>query len=360
LFDSAGYSLPAIPTLPSDSIGVPFDDSSRLIRMPNTDVKLNYLKAKNNIHTLRANGFIQNRWAFGGDSAQVILVGGVRFSYWSFNNECLITPRARLLFLPRKKKDFSFYLSTGLYFQPAFYKEMRLEDGSLNTDIKSQKSYHVILGTNYLFKISRRPFKFSTEVYYKYLWDLTTYNTDNVRIIYSGKNDADGYATGIDAKLSGEIVKDLESWITFSLMRTMERIDGGQYTPRPTDQRFSTHVFFQDKIPKAPMLKAHVSIFYSTGLPYCPPNVRRYTDYGKDYFRTDIGFSWQFVDAATHIGKIKLGGLKAGYLTFEISNLFNYGNVLSYSWILDTDGLYYGIKNRSLSRLFNVKLRLEF
>jgi len=266
------------------------------------------------------------------------------------------------MFLP--KKNISLYLATGMYYQPAFYKEMRLGDGSLNTNIKAQKSYHVIVGTNYLFQVLQRPFKLSSEVYYKYLWDLTTYNIDNVRIIYSGKNDADGYAVGIDAKLSGEFIANLESWITLSLMRTMERVDGGNYTFRPTDQRFSIHVFFQDKIPASPTLKAHIGMFYASGLPYCPPNLRNYTSHGKAYFRTDIGFSWQFIDVATYIGKKRLNSLSAGYLTFEISNLFNYGNLLSYSWVAGQDdfgrNVYYKVPNYLTPRLFNLKLRLEF
>jgi len=322
--------------------------------------KGNFLKADNNLHTFRSDGFVQNRWEF--DSAKWVLVTGVRFSYWSFNNELLITPRARLMFMP--KKTFSLYLATGMYYQPAFYKEMRLENGDLNTSIKAQKSYHVIVGTNYLLQILERPFKFSAETYYKYLWDLTTYNIDNVRIIYSGKNDADGYAVGIDAKLSGEFIANLESWITLSLMRTMERVDGSNYTYRPTDQRFSVHVFFQDKIPASPLLKVHIGMFYSTGLPYCPPNLRNYTTHGRSYFRTDIGFSWQFIDAATYIGKKRLNSLSAGYLTFEISNLFNYSNLLSYSWVAAQDGfgrnVFYKVPNYLTPRLFNLKLRLEF
>jgi len=355
LLDSAGYSLPVIPTIPSDSIGVPFGHPSRLISMGNS-----YLKTDTVLHTFRSDGFIQNRWEFGDDTPQFVLVGGIRFSYWSFNKEWLITPRARLMFLPKKKQELSFYLATGLYYQPAFYKEMRQEDGNLNTDIRAQKSYHVIVGTNYLLKILRRPFKLSSEIYYKYLWDLTTYSIDNVRIIYSGKNDADGYSVGIDAKLSGEIVNNLESWVTFSLMRTMERIHGGDYSYRPTDQRFATSIFFQDKIPTLPMVKAHISMFYSTGIPYCLPNSRSYTQRGKAYFRTDIGFSWQFIDAATHIGKRELKHLNAGYLTFEISNLFNYGNILSYMWVSDGENGYYRFSNSLTPRLFNVKLRLEF
>lgn len=360
LYDSAGISLPHIYTVPGDT--VPFDDPSRIITMGD-----NYLKVKNTIHTFRLSGFLQDKWVFGSDTAnnKFILIGGVRFSYWTFNQEVIVTPRIRLIYQP-KIADISFYLATGMYFQPAFYKEMRQPDGTLNLDIKAQKSYHIILGADYLFKVGTRPFKITAETYYKHLWNLTTYALDNVRVIYSGLNDADGYAVGIDAKLSGEFVNNLESWVTFSLMRTMERIDGGEYHPRPTDQRFAIHLFVQDKVPKLPTLKAHINLYYASPLPYCLPNSRNYTGRPNSvFFRTDIGFSWQFIDAATYVGKLKV--LNAGYLTFEIANLSNYKNILSYSFVAAPtviDGyeqyVYYRVPNYLTPRLFNVKLRLEF
>ena len=45
-----------------------------------------------------------------------------------------------------------------------------------------------------------------------------------MQIIYSGINDAVGYATGVDLKLSGEFIKGLESWISLSLMKTKEKL----------------------------------------------------------------------------------------------------------------------------------------
>ena len=359
LYDSAGYSLPHYPTYPGEE--VPFDDPSRIITMGNS-----YLKANNMLQTFRISSFIQDKWNFGDSVHHFILVGGVRFSYWTFNHNCFITPRLRLIYQPKMNADMSFYAATGMYYQPAFYKEMRLSNGTLNENIKPQKSYHIILGMDYLFKIKRRPFKFSTEVYYKYLSDLITYTMDNVRIIYSGKNDAVGHITGIDAKISGELVPGLESWLVMSLMRGEESINGKGYMPRPTDQRFSMNLFVQDKVPKLPMLKAHINIIYATPLPYSPPMIRKYMRSMDHYFKADIGFSWQFINGMTRAGdKNPFRFLNAGYLTFEMSNIFNYPNVLSYSWVStemdDVEGKsYYKIRNYLTPRMFNVKLRFEF
>jgi hypothetical protein len=354
LFDSAGYSLPHYPTSPGEI--VPDGDSTRAIMM-----EKNYLKADNALSTFRLSGFIQDKWTFGDSIHRFILVGGIRFSYWTFNNELILTPRLRLMYQPKIKTDISLYIATGMYYQPPFYKEMRMPDGVLNKDIKSQKSYHVILGMDYLFKIKRRPFKFSTEIYYKYLYDQITYTMDNVRIIYSGLNDATGHIAGIDMKLSGEIVYNLESWIAISLMQGVESINGKGHTPRPTDQRFSLNLFFQDRVPKLPMLKAHINIVYSTPLPVSPPTIRNYIRSSHHYFKADIGFSWQFIDGTTRTGnKNPFRFLNAGYLTFEIANIFNFKNVLSYSWISDMEGRYYKVPNYLTPRLFNIKLRFEF
>ena len=354
LYDSSGYSLPNHPTVPGTA--VPFDDSSRLITMGQ-----DYWNAVNTLQTFRLSGFVQDKWTFGDSMHRFIFTGGIRFSYWTFNNEFIVTPRLRLMYQPKIEADISFYAATGMYYQPPFYKEMRLPDGTLNQNIKSQKSYHAILGMDYLFKIKRRPFKVSSEIYYKYLDDLITYTMDNVRIIYSGENDAIGHVIGIDAKLSGEFVANLESWLAVSLMKGIESINGKAYSPRPTDQRFSVNLFFQDKVPKLPMLKAHVNFVYATPLPCSPPTIREYTRSSHHYLRTDMGFSWQFIDGTTRTGKKNpFQFISSGYLTVEIANIFNYKNVLSYSWVSNAEGNYYKIPNYLTPRLFNVKLRFEF
>src|SRR5690606_30135407 len=136
------------------------------------------------------------------------------------------------------------------------YREMRRMDGSVNTDLKSQKSVHIVGGVSYDFiweAVSNRPFKIISEIYYKKLTDLVSYEIDNVRIRYSGENNATGYVTGVDFRINGEFVKGAESWVNFSLLRVRESIDGITHkrltvvdsmyvpvtvadVPRPTDQ----------------------------------------------------------------------------------------------------------------------------
>ena len=75
-----------------------------------------------------------------------------------------------------------FRFATGYYYQTPFYRELRDFNGNLNTNIKSQKSIHYVLGSDYNFKIWQRPFKLVTELYIKIL-PTHSLRSGNVRIV---------------------------------------------------------------------------------------------------------------------------------------------------------------------------------
>ena len=98
---------------------------------------------------------------------------------------------------------------------------MRKYDGTLNTAIKSQKSVQFVAGMDYNFKgFGGRPFRFTSEAYYKSMKDVVPYDIDNVKIKYLGANNAKAYATGLELRLFGELVEDAESWFSISFMRS--------------------------------------------------------------------------------------------------------------------------------------------
>ena len=96
--------------------------------------------------------------------------------------------------------------------------------GVLNPEIKAQTAIHYVLGVEHDFLMWERPFRFTTELYYKDLKNLIPYEIDNVRIRYYAKNNSNGYATGIDFKINGEFVKGVESWASLSFMKTEENL----------------------------------------------------------------------------------------------------------------------------------------
>lgn len=371
MYDSSGYVIPQTFLIPGQP--VPLGHVSRLL----TFGEDNYLRSQNNISTNRITGFVQDNWRIDGDSSRFTLNGGVRFHYWDYNNEFTVSPRFGLLYKPRWKQDWSFWLKTGVYYQSPLYRELRRPDGTLNPNIKSQFSYQVLLSADYDFVWWNRPFKFTAETYYKYLDNLISYEIDNVRIIYSGENDAKGYAYGADMKLSGEFIKGLESWITLSLMKTEQDIYNDFYTdtlgnqveigyvPRPSDQRFVVNLFFQDHVPGYPQFRVHLNFVFSSGIPFVAPNAPNLLKSFRTpwYRRADLGFSYIFLQKNRDRSRDKLQVSKhinSGAIYLEVFNLLDIANVSSYSWIPDISGVVYAIPNSLTPRLINLKVAIEF
>src|SRR5690606_10355053 len=119
---------------------------------------------------------------------------------------------------------------------------------------------------------------------------------------------------GADFKINGEVVKDLESWFSLSILQTQENITNDFYflkneagidsariepgfIPRPTDQRINFSIFFQDNLTKDPSFKVHLNALFGSSLPFGPPDFNRYKDTLRmpPYWRVDIGFSKEFI-----------------------------------------------------------------
>ncbi len=367
MMDSAGYSLPH----PPDSVGY-----TNPTIQPHPDFNLNnFVSAKHNISSNRYSGFIQNRWNLDGDSTKYTLTAGLRANYWDFNKQFLISPRATLSYKPNWKKDIIFRLSTGYYYQPPFYRELRDKNGNINHNLKAQKSIHFVVSSDWNLKIWGRPFKYVTEIYYKYLDDLVPYEIDNVKICYYAKNDSHGYATGIDMKINGDFVTGIESWASLSIMQTKEDIKDDfyydkngirhepGYIPRPTDQRINFSMFFQDYLPKAPSYKMYLNFLYGSGLPFGPPNSPKYKHIFRSpsYLRVDIGFSKQLICENTKFNHNNIfRHFKSLWLSAEVFNLLDKENTISYLWISDISNRQYAVPNFLTSRRLNLKLIAKF
>lgn len=362
------------------------DSAGYSLRYDTTQLLLySVLKTQNSLSSNRLSAYLQDTYTWRRDSVGELKASiGVRSAYWDLNEEFFVTPRAQLLYKPlRGKKDISYRFATGLYYQPPFYRELRNLQGVVNTGVLSQKSAHVVGGFTYDFfmgRLSPTKFRLIMEAYYKQLWDVVSYEIDNVRIRYYGENDASGYVTGIDMRLNGEFVPGVESWFNLSLLRARERIEGVQHlereigkedgvpisdVPRPTDRFLNLSVFFQDYLPRNENFKMHMSLFVGTGLPYgLKDNNRIYrnTYRFKPYHRVDIGFSlkiWDEVRKAKHPKSI-FRGTKASWLSLEIFNLMQVQNEASRTWIKTIFAQQFAIPNYLTGRRVNLRWRVEF
>lgn len=329
------------------------------------------------------------------DTSSITITAGVRSNYWTLNEQNVISPRVTLAYKPNWDANWLFKASGGYYYQPPFYREMRDFQGNINTNLKAQQSIHYVLSGDLNYKMWRRPFKFITAVYYKQLNNLVPYEIDNVRLRYFADNSSHGYATGIDMRLNGEFVKGIESWASMSVMTIREKIDGayfyeylnkagekiapgvedtriadsvrveGGYIPRPTDQRVTFNLFFQDYLPKVPSCKMHLNLIFGSGLPFWAPTHKKYP-YDKNqrmppYRRVDIGFSYQIVkEGKVYKEKSAFRWVKSAWVSLEILNLLAVNNTVSYTWIKDVTNRQYAIPNYLTNRQLNVKLQVKF
>lgn len=348
--DSAGYSLPTQPE----------------------GVHLIYnLNSHQDISTNRLAFFVEDALYLQTKAAYITVNGGIRFSYWDFNKEFLVSPRVNLSVSPLNYNQWNYRAAIGMYYQSPFYKEYReaISDDfgnsvvRLNRNIKSPLSIQFILGTDFTFRAMNRPFKLTGEVYYKALSNLISYEYDNLKVNYSGVNDSKGHIMGLDLKLFGQFVPGSDSWITFSLMNTSQTLNGKK-VPLPSDQRYSLGLYFTDYFPKFPKLKFSLRGIFSDGLTMTAPRITRDQSWFRApaYKRVDIGISYQLVGAPSdgvrpynfwrHFKSIVIG--------LDCFNLFDISNVSSYYWVTDVNNIQYAVPNYLTRRQFNIRLAVEF
>jgi len=363
--DSAGYSLPN-------------DENSLILNR--------VLKSKNQVSNDRIQLYVQDGYSIISDRSEIRVTGGVRATYRSLNGEWFFSPRVQLLYKPLAwKKDISFKLAGGIYNQVPLYREMRRPDGTLNTSLKSQKSLHLVAGLTYDFtweSVSNRPFRIISEVYYKDLWDLVSYEVDNVRIRYAGENNSSGYVLGWDFRINGEFVPGAESWINLSILSAREKLNGVEHlryeirdsvrvpvvvnnVPRPTDQLMTLNMFFQDYLPKNKNVKVNLNFSLGTGLPYGPRinnDVFRNFFRLRPYHRVDIGFSFQLWEESWLKRKPHhpLRFCRNSWISIEAFNLLQIANQASVNWIKTLTNEEYALPNNLTGRRLNLRWRIEF
>lgn len=371
--DSAGYSLP-------------YNPSQFLL--------YNTIKGSADISVLKLSGYFQDNIHFNLKKSDITIQAGVRYNYNQLNKEMLISPRIQTSWKPFWKKDFVFRAAAGIYNQPPFYRELRKYDGTINTSIKSQKSLQFVGGMDYQFKgLNNRPFRLSAETYYKSIWDIIPYDIDNVKIKYLGNNDATAYATGVELRLFGELVKDAESWVSLGLMRTRENLKNDFYydytnaageiinagttdqkvedsikrdigfVRRPADRLITIGLFLQDYLSTNKNFKVHLNMLYGSNMPYNIPNSTKYRNglIVDSYLRIDLGFSALLLsEQYNRRSHSPFKNFENIWASLEIFNLINRANTISYQLIKDFANNIYAIPNRLTPRLVNLKLVARF
>jgi hypothetical protein len=361
--DSAGYSLPNNGNLNLSKV----------------------TKSKSDFDITRLSGYVQDNIQFR-DSSDFTMQLGLRFNYNTLNKEFLLSPRMSISFIPKKwKKDVIIKASLGAYNQPPFYRELRRYDGTVNTQLKSQKSWQTSLGLDYNFKMKDGPAKITVEAYYKNLRDVVPYDIDNVRIRYAGENNAKAYAAGIEARLYGELVKDAESWLSIGIMQSRENLNNDSYKNytldannkpidsstvdvgwlrRPMDRMVSVGMFFQDYLSTNKNFKLYLNTLYGSNLPYNIPGSVKYRNALTidPYIRIDMGLSALLLDPEklNRRSHSPFRNFESIWASFEIFNVIDRANTISYLLVKDFQNNTFAMPNRLTPRLVNLKLIVKW
>lgn len=319
----------------------------------------------------RVSGFVQfNERLFMGDN-EVWYNIGVRAQNWAVTSngitsksQTTISPRAQFAIKPKWENDMMFRFSGGWYSQPPSYRELKDYNGQINSDVKAQKSIHVVAGMDYSFDLWERPFKLTSEIYYKNLSDVNAYSVDNVRIRYRADNVTTAYAQGIDVRLNGEFVPGSESWVSLGYLKTEENIDNRGEISRPSDQRVKFGILFQDYVPNLPNLKAYLNLVYNSGVPGGAPayaDVYQFQGRLRDYKRADLGVSYVFTDANKQYTTGWLSKFKELTAGLELFNMFDIQNSITNTWVRDVySKSQFGIPNFMTGRVLNFKVGMKF
>jgi hypothetical protein len=371
--DSAGYSLPYNP------------GSLALYNVQNSVADLNIQKYS---------GYVQDNIRLGKGKRDMTLQAGMRFNYNSLNQQFLLSPRAQFSWKPEWKKDYVFKLAAGVYDQPPFYRELRKYDGTLNTGIQAQKSIQFVAGADHAFKgPGGSPMRFTTEAYYKSMTDVIPYDIDNVKIRYLGSNNAKAYATGLEFRLFGELVKDAESWLSVGLMRTRENLNNDVYydyknaageiihantsdrvvtdsvqrevgyVRRPTDRLITVGLYLEDYLPTNKNFKVHLNAIYGSNMSYNIPGSVKYRNglIIQPYIRVDMGFSALLLsEKSVRRSHSPFKGFKNIWASLEVFNLIDRANTISFQLIKDFSNTVYALPNRLTPRLINFKIVGKF
>ncbi|MGN6296954.1 MAG: TonB-dependent receptor [Ginsengibacter sp.] len=370
--DSAGYSLPFNPNQLNLS---------------------SVLKSKANLTVNKYSGYVQDNIFLSKGANQVTLEGGIRFNYDALNKEFLVSPRARLSFKPDWKQDIVFKAAAGVYDQPPFYREMRRPDGTINTNLKSQKSIQYVAGFDYNLTAGTKPVRLTTEIYYKSLTDVDPYDINNLQVSYFGENNARAYATGIEARLFTELVKDAESWFSIAISQSKENIENDFYyvyknkegeiisvqtndqvaadsiktdigwIRRPSDRLLTMGLFLQDYLSTNKNFKVHLNLIYGSNMSFNIPNSMKYRNalIIEPYIRADIGFSALLLsEKSLRRSHSPFRGFDNIWASLEVFNLIDRANTISYQLIKDFANNTFSIPTRLTPRLINFKLLARF
>ena len=299
----------------------------------------------------------RRRWRWG---RELSLNTGLRVTRQGSTGLTAFLPRLRLAWQPSRM--WSLDAAIGAQAQPPLYKE-KLGSALSETSgvLKAQRAYVGTAGLEQRHSLGY----WRVEAYYRLLRDTISYTTDDLRLVYSGSNDARAYAYGLNCHVRGQLLKLVGS-LSYAYLVAREDIegDGLGYVRRPTDQRHTASAFLEDRMDLRSLWmgasRFHLRILYGSGFPYTPRvrpagagvvelvDAARNSRQGHAYFRFDIGMTQAFTVRRLEVE-----------LREEVANIFDDYNVVGYTYLPAPDGSVTELTKSLGRRMYNVELRVQ-
>lgn len=275
--------------------------------------------------------YAQRQWKVGAGE----LGGGMRLARYQATDQFLALPRLSLN-LPLTVR-LRLLAAAGAYAQPPLHREFL---GARH--LRAQRAYQGSAGLEYALSTQST---WRGEVFYRRFDDLISYTLDDLRLTYSGRNDATGYAWGVNTHLRGQ-VSQVVGIFSYGYLVAREDLagDGRGYLPRPTDQRHTFSAYVEDhmRLRWGRFLKTsrlYLAAYYGSGFPYTPKlrpagegpalvDGLRHSRRDRGYYRVDMGLAQS----------LELRGLRVE-LRQEVGNIFDDFNVVGHTYLLTPDGV---------------------
>jgi hypothetical protein len=133
---------------------------------------------------------------------------------------------------------------------------------------------------------------------------------------------------------------------------------------RPSDRFFTFGMFLQDYLSTNKNFKVFLNLIYGSNLPYNIPGSVKYRNalIIPPYIRIDLGFSVLLLDTekTNRRSHSPFRNFDNIWASFEVFNLIDRDNTISYLLIKDFTNTVFAMPNRLTPRLINLKLVARF
>ena len=290
--------------------------------------------------SFKAAGYMENIFQVG--ERAIVNIGG-RADYFDLDRELTWSPRLNLAY--KVTPELTMRAAWGDYYQSPVYEQLEYSTPS-DTNTQSQRAIHYVIGGDYkiISDAGDRDFlNVKIEAFHKIYSDLISSTVSSSgRIYYSRKNDAIGRASGVDLYLMYSM-PGFSGWMSYSYLKADQKLTVndtiGYYFPRNTDQR-NTLAMVAD-IDLGESWSMNVRLVYGSGYPYTP-SIAVYNA-ANDEWTWQLGKpnsaylpAYKRVDVRVTKDFEFFGFTSSAFL--DISNIFNFQNVQSYSYQFDSHG----------------------